>query len=265
MYRAMRDGSRTSEESSPRTVRTAGNHPLAEVHRALLDVSRSTASCRNLECLLHDLVAALRRYARFDLVAIVLHDAERNLMRLHSIAGLPAQAVTLSEVPIEDSPSGLAWQTQEPVVLADVRRETRFPAVTTMLAAEGMRSACMLPLTSPLRRLGGLAIASRDADAFPEDDVEFLRQLAGQIALAVDNALHHEAAEQAQRELRHERDRLQLLLEVNNALASSLERRALFSAISACLRRVIAHEYTSLAVYDEMHIRARCVGDSSSP
>src|SRR6185369_11531685 len=177
-------------------------------------------------------------------------DAERNLMRLHSIAGLPAQAVTLSEVPIEDSPSGLAWQTQEPVVLADVRRETRFPAVTTMLAAEGMRSACMLPLTSPLRRLGGLAIASRDAEAFPEDDVEFLLQLAGQIALAVDNALHHEAAEQAQRELRHERDRLQLLLDVNNALASTLDRRALFSAVSACLRRVVAHEYTSLAVYD---------------
>jgi formate hydrogenlyase transcriptional activator len=41
-----------------------------------------------------------------------------------------------------------------------------------------------------------------------------------------------------------------LLLEVNNALASTLDRRALFSAISACLRRVVAHEYMSLAVYD---------------
>jgi formate hydrogenlyase transcriptional activator len=41
-----------------------------------------------------------------------------------------------------------------------------------------------------------------------------------------------------------------LLLEVNNALVSNLERRALFSSISGCLRRVVSHEYTSLAVYD---------------
>ena len=172
-------------------------------------------------------------------------------MRLHTLAAVQPPRVTESELPIEESPAGIAWQTQEPVVLPNIERETRFPAVMQILRAEGMRSACVLPLTSPLRRLGGLSIASRDEDAFPDAEVDFLRQLTSQIALAVDNALHHEAAEQAQRELRHERDRLQLLLEVNNALASTLDRRALFSAISTCLRRVVAHEYTSLAVYDE--------------
>jgi len=58
---------------------------------------------------------------------------------------------------------------------------------------------------------------------------------------------------EAQRELLRQRDRLRLLLDVTNALASIVDRRALFSAISACLRRVVAHEYTSLAVYDEAH------------
>src|SRR5262249_46657734 len=54
----------------------------------------------------------------------------------------------------------------------------------------------------------------------------------------------------AQELLARKRDRLQLLLEVNNALVSNLDRRALFSAIAACLRRVVAHDYTSLGVYD---------------
>ncbi len=112
-----------------------------------------------------------------------------------------------------------------------------------------MRSVCVLPLTSPLRRLGGLSFASRDVNAFGETDVGFLREFTSQIAVAVDNTLHHEDMGRAQRDLERERDRLRLLLEVNNALVSSLDPRALFGAISAHLRRVVGHDYTSLAVY----------------
>src|SRR5438128_5854509 len=118
------------------------------------------------------------------------------------------------------------------------------------LAAEGVRSFCVLPLTSPPRRLGALGLASAEEDAFADADVELLQQLTRQVALAVDNTLHHEAAQRAQQELARERDRLRLLLEVNNALVSNLEPRALFSAIATCLRRVVSHDYTSLAVYD---------------
>jgi formate hydrogenlyase transcriptional activator len=247
----MLDESRKIEEAPAGDVGNRTGNVAADLNRALLEVSRSTASCRSLACLLHDLAAALQRVARFDRVAIVLHDAERNRMRLHTLAALHTPQVSELELPVEDSPAGIAWQTQQAVVLPDLDRETRFPAVTDILRAEGMRSACIVPLTSPLRRLGGLSIASRDAEAFPDAEVDVVRQLTSQIALAVDNALHHEAAEQAQRALRRERDRLQLLLDVNNALASTLDRRALFSAISTHLRRVVAHEYTSLAVYDE--------------
>jgi formate hydrogenlyase transcriptional activator len=250
------DAHRGTEVELAEDARSTGGNPSADIYCALLDVARSTASCRNLECLLHDLAAVLHRFARFDRVAmamIVLHDAERNLMRLHTLAALQPPRVTALELAVEDSPAGIAWQTQEPVVLPNLDREARFFVLTQMLRAEGMRSLCSLPLTSPPRRLGGLTIASRDEDGFPAAELDFLRQLTGQIALAVDNALHHEAAERAQRDLTRERDHLRLLLEVNNALASTLDRRALFRAIAICLRRVVAHEYTSLAVYDDKH------------
>ena len=142
------------------------------------------------------------------------------------------------------------WQTQRPFVVPRIDEEPGFSEVTRILKAEGMRSFCVLPLTTPLRRLGGLSFASQDEDAFSDADVEILHELTSQVALAVDNTLHHEAAEQAQHQLAWKRDRLQLLLDVNNALVSNLDRRALFSAISACLRRVVSHDYTSLAVYD---------------
>jgi formate hydrogenlyase transcriptional activator len=247
----MLDGPRSAAEAPADDRRRLQGNVSADLNQALLEVSRSTASCRSLDCLLHDLAAALRRVAHFDRVAIVLHDAARDVMRLHTLSAAHTPRGTAIELPVAQSPAGVAWETQEPLIIANLDGETRFPVVSDILRSEGMHSACFLPLTSPLRRLGGLSIASHHADAFAAAEIGFLQQLTSQIALAVDNALHHEAAEQAQRELRHDRDRLQLLLDVNNAVASTLEPRALFSAISKCLRRVVAHEYTSLAVYDD--------------
>src|SRR5262245_55596791 len=170
-------------------------------------------------------------------------------MRLHMIAGRHSPLVTELELPVAEAPAGIAWQTQRPLVIPDIDRESRFPRILDILRGEGMRSHCALPLTSPLRRLGGISFTSSVPDAFGPSDVDFLQQLASQIALAVDNAIHHETAQRAQQELARERDRLQLLVEVNNALVSNLEPRALFGAIAACLRRVVSHDYTSLAVY----------------
>jgi formate hydrogenlyase transcriptional activator len=215
----------------------------------LLDVARATASCRDLRSLTRDLVEVVSRVTRFDRVSIVLHDATTDMMRLHLVAARVSPRVTEVQLPVSEAPAGVAWQTQRPVVIPDIDRESRFATVLEILRSEGMRSHCSVPLTSPLRRLGGLGFTSAHPDAFEQADVEFLQQLAGQVALAVDNALHHEAEQHAQEALARERDRLRLLLEVNNALVSNLEPRALFSAIATCLRRVVSHEYTSLAVY----------------
>ncbi|HMD32305.1 MAG TPA: sigma 54-interacting transcriptional regulator [Candidatus Acidoferrales bacterium] len=54
-----------------------------------------------------------------------------------------------------------------------------------------------------------------------------------------------------QAELARERDRLRLLLEVNNAVVSNLELPDVFAAISAFCRDLLHHEYTSLALLDK--------------
>jgi len=57
--------------------------------------------------------------------------------------------------------------------------------------------------------------------------------------------------EATQAELSRERDRLRLLLEVNNAVVSNLELPDVFAAISAFCRDLLKHEYTSLALLDK--------------
>jgi len=172
-------------------------------------------------------------------------------MRRYNVAAFRPISCIVDEVAVPDTPAGIAWKTQQPVVVENIDDESRFPVVRERLRGEGMRSYCAVPLTSPLRRLGALIFSSERVGAFGPDAVQFLTPLTGQVALAVDNVLHHEAAERAQQELAQERDRLRLLLEVNNTLVSNLESRALFSALTVILRRLVRHEYTSLAIYDQ--------------
>jgi formate hydrogenlyase transcriptional activator len=52
------------------------------------------------------------------------------------------------------------------------------------------------------------------------------------------------------RQLTRERDRLRLLLEVNNAVVSHLDLRDLLRAISAFLQQLVPHDMSSIALYD---------------
>ena len=113
-----------------------------------------------------------------------------------------------------------------------------------------MQSLCVVPATTALRKLGALAFGSRVAAAYCDTDVIFLQQVARQVAVAVDNARNFEQAQSVQQQLKEERDRLSLLLEVNNTVVSVLDLHELLNAVSASLRRLVPHEYASLSLYD---------------
>ena len=78
-----------------------------------------------------------------------------------------------------------------------------------------------------------------------------MQKVANQVAVAVDNTLNFESAQAAQQQLTRERDRLQLLLEVNNAVTAHLDLRKVFAAISAKLGRVINLDAAAMTLYDQ--------------
>src|SRR5262249_26042031 len=132
-----------------------------------------------------------------------------------------------------------------------------FPQLTPLLLANDVHSYCVVPLTTALRRLGAMGFGSKSRRAYPESEVRFMQQVAKQVAVAVDNVLHDETAQAAQRQLMLERARLQLLLEVNNAVVSHLSLDDLFPAVSSCLRKVIEHDGSALIVFDPQTRRYR--------
>jgi len=219
-------------------------------YRALLDVAESISQNRDLPALFEDLAQRLRGVIRFDYINLVLHIPERNTMRLRVLASTRPTDSSFWETPVDETPSGLVWQTQRPLVIHDIDQETRYPKIMQLLREHGVRSCCVLPLTTAQRRLGAMGLGGAEPSAFDRADLEFLAQVARQVAVAVENVLNYEAAQCYQGELARQRDRLQVVLDVTNAMVANLNLRELFQTVSELLRSLIRHEYASLVLYD---------------
>ena len=236
----MTDAASPVEKSAPK--------PAASQHQVLLEVSESIATHRDLPALFHDLVERLPRLVNFDTLWLVLHEPARNVMRVH-ILETPSRAyLDFVERTIEDAPAGWVWERQEALVVPDLELENRFPQALDSLRDFGVKSFCILPLTTAHRRLGAVGFGSHLVGTYSEAGVEFLQLVARQIAVAVDNALNYEAARTLQQQLEHERDRLRLLLDLNNSVVSTLDLREMFRAISAKVRQVMECEYASIVL-----------------
>jgi formate hydrogenlyase transcriptional activator len=217
--------------------------PELRHYEALLQLADLMVHHQDLGELFSELAARLRRFTAFDLVTLSLHDPAKNVMQVHALNG-NGLAPLAEEMAVEDVPSGWVWQHQQPLVIADVEKETRFPKAVLLVREKGIRSCCLVPLTTAQRRLGGMGFGSAQLDAYRESDVRLLQRVAELAALAVENALTRAA-------LRQEKERLQTLLEVNATLVSNRDLKQLFPAISGFIRNVVNQEFASIALYDE--------------
>jgi formate hydrogenlyase transcriptional activator len=218
---------------------------------ALLEVSEAISQQRDLPALFHDLAERLHSVVDFDFLTLTLHDPALNVMRLHILeTRIPHEKTLGSETAVDGHPSGWVWQSQETFVVSDTAEEDRYPQFMQRLREEGVRSFALLPLTTAQRRLGAMGFGRLIPQRITEGELQFMKRVACQVAVAVDNALNLESSQAYQTQLAHERDRLRVLLDVNNVLVTSLELPELFRGIVSTLQRVIHHDYTSLALLD---------------
>ncbi len=217
---------------------------LAERYQALLEVAQAISIHRDLDELFRDLAQRLPRVVHVNFVALSLHDPARHTMRLHTIqANVPADLEGGHEGSVEDTPAGFVWQTQQPVLVQDLSEETRWPTVVKRMREDGCSSFCMVPLTTAVRRLGAMGFSSLRKQAYSETDVAFLQEVGKQVAVAVDNVLHHQ-------DLMHDRDRLRLLLEVSESIASHRDLTDLLRDLAGRLPHIVPFDYINVILHE---------------
>ena len=161
---------------------------VTDRYRALFSVSETLISNRDSKDLLRVLARELREVVEFYCLGVGIYDEARHevCVRMFDESGAPIQPPKL--VP-EETMTWWVYQEQQALVIPHVDRETRFPVATAALKGLGIRSVCVLPLSTVHHRLGGLAIGSREPDAYNHQELCFLTLVANQVALALDAAL----------------------------------------------------------------------------
>jgi formate hydrogenlyase transcriptional activator len=217
-------------------------------YESLIRLAGSIRAQHETKELFRVLVNELSPVIPFD--AIAQYDESSKKVNWHLCEACPQLAPPPSDTQVEET---LAWwvsENQQEAVIADVRHETRFPHTIEQFKKNGLQSACAFPLSSAHRRLGSLVIASRRLDAYSDEEVRFVSLVAGQIALAMDDAINFQASRRAQ-------ERLELLLDLTNRVVSTLDLRELLRVIAANLRRVMQSDGVGIELPDAEDGRLR--------
>jgi formate hydrogenlyase transcriptional activator len=148
----------------------------------------------------------------------------------------------------------------EPVFLSDVSQEMfKHPDLAPFAPESVGRPTYMFPVSTFQQRYGILVVTKDRGQEFVTEDVELLRSLASHVAVALECALARDSAELYQRQVVKERDRLRLLLEINNHIVSKLDINELFRSASASIRTYFRNDFTGFWLIDKQSNHLECI------
>ncbi|MCX6624685.1 MAG: sigma 54-interacting transcriptional regulator, partial [Acidobacteria bacterium] len=184
---------------------------------------------------------SLRQALDVQFASLTLWDSGSNQLRRHvlDIEGPDRLLQEDPRVPLEGTPSGQAFLTRRPVVMNGQELETALYPVIRYLTGHGFRSGCAVPLICGERVLGTMNIATH-RESISQDEVTLLEQVAGQVAIALDNAAAYNRIEELNARLAEEKLYLKDEIRTNYFFEEIVGRSA---ALNAVLRQVetVAH------------------------
>ena len=210
-----------SGETSARLV------PTDSRYRALLDASTAMVEQPTVKAVLHSVRDVLSSSCRLHGVHLwVLGGDGESLHVLEFDREADAPTVKIGCTISRIGAAAQVLEEQEPVFIPDISQEMlKHPALAPFAAQSVDRPTYIFPVSTSQQRYGVLVVTKDRGQEFVPEDVELLQSLTSHVAVALECALARDSAEQYQRELATERDRLRLLLEINNHVVIEIEYR----------------------------------------
>ena len=159
--------------------------------KLLLEVNNSVVTHLDLRELLRVISANVRKFMHLDAVGVVLPDPEGDQLRIYAL-DFPSSKGLLTEeivIPMEGSVTGAVFRTGTPMQAGPPYPPAMTALYQRILVSEGIHSMWLLPLPGRNRSLGVLGVGRFQENAFSQEEIDSLMQVAGQVAIAVDNAL----------------------------------------------------------------------------
>jgi formate hydrogenlyase transcriptional activator len=176
----------------------------------LLNLTNRITSNLELRDLLRAIAANIREVIHCDLAGISLPDPQSDHYRLFAI-DFPGGKGFLHEdlVTPKFGPGKQVLETLKPVIVNHFSSEHAPHEVWDRAIAEGLKSHCLIPIVNRGRPLGILGIGRTTEAPFTPEDIEFLTQVSGQIAIAIENALAYQEISELKDKLAQEKSYLE--------------------------------------------------------
>ena len=204
----------------------------------LLEVSSILSADWNVLHMFPHVSARIRRVLRQEYASLSLQNSATGALVLETV-DFPLGKGFLAGRPVigNNTPAGDALRERTPMIFSKEQLQAWGAEITRQILDEGMQSLCCIPLLRPQGPLGVLSLASTRRDAFHPEDLLLLKQVASQLAVAIEN---QRAAEEIAGLKQH-------LEEEKKFLEGELHAGGKFSEIvgeSPALRQVLAQAST---------------------
>lgn len=220
-------------------------------YQALLDASNAIADQPTVKAVVQSLRGVLSNTCRLHGAELyVLTDDRQHLQVLAFDRDADAPDLGVIKIRRVGAVEQVLSQ-QRPVFVADVSQEmVKHPELAPFAAEAAGRNTYLFPVSTSQEQYGMLAVTKVVGDHFQPEDVELLASLSSHVAVALECAIARDRAERYQRELAHERDRLQLVLDINNHVAK-LDMSEVLRSASASLRGYFRSDFAAFWVLKE--------------
>ena len=231
-------------------------------YKALLGVSSAIASQHDLNDLLHSISRLLSKVVSFDLISLLLIDQEKGTAQLYALdaEAMEHQVPIGTEVPYANTKIAEVVRTQRPCIVEDHQSEVaKIPELSDKYRLKSIHSSCIFPVSSARRVIGAMIFAAQERQKYSVADIELMGAVAAHVSVLMEGTLALESAETYRAELEHERDRLNLLLEINNHIITHLDATELMQAASTSIRRFVKTAFSGFWLYEESTNQLQCV------
>ncbi|MGH9683583.1 MAG: SpoIIE family protein phosphatase [Candidatus Acidiferrales bacterium] len=211
----------------------------AETLTILADISHEINASLNLDEVLANVAAQIKRLIDYEIFAVVLPEPGTNQLYFRFAIGHRPEVVEHWRIPMDEGIIGAAATTGQPVRVGDVRNDPRY-----LNALDGVRSELAVPLIVRGRVIGVLDIESSRPDYFTPDQQNVLGLVASRIGTAIENARLFESA-------RNQAETLLLLNEVGREANSTLQVEEVLRRAAELTKRLIDYQIFSILLYDE--------------
>jgi len=222
-------------------------------YRMLLGASTALADQPTVRAVLHSLRDVLSSTSRLHGAELfVLSDDGESLYSFEYDRDEDAPAIKRGARLLRIGPVAQVLDEQKPVLIPDLSLAMlEHPDLAPFAAEVAGRSSYLFPVSTAQKRYGILSTPKLPGQQFAPEDVEMLSALASHVAVALECAMARDSAEFYHREVVKQRDRLSLLLEINNHIVTKLEAEELFQAVAASMRQHLGNDLTSLWLFNK--------------